>query len=1283
MSSDGKKQTSLSGWLANSDSKKKTKKSPAVSSRKNSYSSPPSFNKSSTQSNNLPTNLESQSSLTSQTRVIATARTLSALPVQPFAVATAPTFRNATTPLPRVAATQQDGNKRHEKPLHDSHKDAAAPKSTEPTSCKPAANNIATSRSPLRHLNNTKRLRSNEEGDDPSMPPLKSPRCGKRDKSPHTHNNNDGAKPPSPETGLIPEHDVIVVDDLPPPQNQKAKNACAPLAKEKLSGSRDLPLEIDSSFPFSSTGSHLSGVAGSSTVGMTKQRREQVVKTEHATPHSTTHRAGPKIKTGLGTRDLPLEIESSSGSETSPTNSFAGGLIDLTDSMDESEPPATTRQVAIKKEQSTPKPCTSQSSTVISKVLPKYDGHTTATVSSSGSVVISRVLPKYGGGRSPTADSAVVEPRTVKTEAPTVVYSQVLKVGEPCAVFIHKDGERDAYGRLVMDSWQRGTVKNVTGIAKKSRQETNKVLVLLETEETVTATWTRDKHSEVQRLIKTPGGTEHLEMDPSICFTPAPHDLNIGDAVLSWFQRGEGDFVGSMFSGRVAKVEGDRCTVAYDDGDWESNIPYKKAEPRMVLTRFSKGWEQPQWMEGMQLSSRQSRRSKKRKAIVHKVEPMGSVWLKYEGQEKLEKCSYQAIVQCIMNEARDKAETSFQWKDTPRSKARRRASKNSDSSHDPSVESTLNDSPRSEALENSFMTLTTGVGSNDMSFRLSLGSSTSNDTPMGTPLAKARPTRRKRSAPAVTAAAAPPKSSVDIQDNKKPRRTTRRSNANSKDSFTKLAETVPLIVSTCPANQRQSTDSLVSHDLEGNSPKNPKQTVERKRPTRNDKWKSNIVPKEKSGDQKNKNAASSADGHNAKKPSQRPTRRSSRKASLSASEKLAALSGEDTEDDEKPMATKIESDKATVKNSELLAEPQRRGRSRSERPVPSATSQAKRTLPGSGKAVYVDHECIPEADDGEAFKWQWPVDEKESSAVKAVPETRPEISTTFASSLDRAWKSSECHVAADLMSHALSHHGLAQNQSLRQATNTLLLKGPQVGKSNKVSFPDCQRMDLLNEVVSRVDFSWYDFWEQMSSDLYTVTGDNRRMNKFAIQRIATSAHAKAIAARKFLEEARASYPCAPQSWVKEIRSNTKGPRDAFQSAIATVLSLWTSYGHFYFGTKWTIDDVLPDTRVFVQRNIRQLLQDLGKILSYAGQIYGVEEGQKPSSLAHFWSERVQSKMQDFDLPDELRGPQPLDQYKDKMLLRMLLDLDRKVIPGVRPLVASQLNIASEYNMIFS
>jgi len=358
-------------------------------------------------------------------------------------------------------------------------------------------------------------------------------------------------------------------------------------------------------------------------------------------------------------------------------------------------------------------------------------------VDTSSSVpLISRMLPKYSvsDNNSSSIMPSQETSHRIMTPSPQSCISKPLKPLDHVAVFRKpRNNERDKFGRLKIPKWESGIVQKVTAIKGKPFAERNKVKVLLESSSTCTVEWSCDEKSLIQRWIPDGHGSEHLEMLPSVKTTPAPQDLEIGDAVLALFQRGraQGCDPDLLFPGRVAQIKGDRCSVAYDDGDWEDNIPYQQTHPKTVLIRFSKGHEEPEWMIGMRVIRLSNHIPRKKIATVEKVEPGHSVWLKYQGLDKPEKVAYHTVVQSIMTEASAKADRNkVCWPDTTSSPKTQSVDLDSpaetssgslcemgsESTSGSAMTSTLNSSIEtidSNTLNQTFMSLETGVVSND------------------------------------------------------------------------------------------------------------------------------------------------------------------------------------------------------------------------------------------------------------------------------------------------------------------------------------------------------------------------------------------------------------------------------------------------------------------------------------------------------------------------------------------------------------------------------------------
>ena len=849
-------------------------------------------------------------------------------------------------------------------------------------------------------------------------------------------------------------------------------------------------------------------------------------------PAAAAAARGPRGQPLLGSQDFPVDVDKDSMDPVDPSTAKLGlpkeGAVDLTNSFEGPTKPTKTSRpndeiisISSGESNSTPVNHPSSSSAIDSKPLATTTTTTTTTKPKEEIITAASSAPKSSG-----------EPRVP-------LYSEMLDEGTRCAVFkVPQKGSRDHFGFLETKMWVPGIVFQRKWIPNKSREQTNKLQVILDTGSQSTVVWTWDKSSKVQRLIKEEDGSERLEMSQSVCRSSGPTDLRIGDAVLSWFQKGQGTNEYDCFCGRVAAVEGDHCSVAYTDGDWEENIPFKEKEPHVVLTRLSKGWDEPTWMEGMKLKTLSSKKTGGPcPAIVTRCEPRGSIWVKFDNQTKEEKFSYHSVASCIMREAKQHARNYFSWPV-------------------PNVSSVSNDSSSSPMLDVSFESATMSLDSPFSSLK--------------------KPTREHPNRKRKQAIPSP------FANLKKPTR--KHPNTNHR-----------------PQQSRNQTVKL--DESEGHS------------------------------DSKDDSTGSLPDAY---------------------------------------PATNIRPARKTAPRGEIGSQKSSRGRSKKSSEVDFTSKSSEET-------------CVPEPVVGTAFKWEWPSSYMSMEPIESEKEASimgPAALVNFASTLERTWNSCESEIAAAITSHVQVHDGVKPASQLQKAMNKLLLKGPQTGQSNPLSFPDCQRMDLADEVVQEVNFSWFTFWEQMASDLYCVKGDNRRTNKFAIQRLATTAHAKAITVKRFLENARKSFPNTPLVWLTEIRQHPSGVRVAFQDAVHTFVSLWMSYGHFYLNPKWEMDDISFDLKDFIQHNSRKLQQNLAKVLSFAAQVYAVEEEQTPEALSHFLAGRIEAMLQDFSPPTEFVYPVPLDEYERKMKLRMILDLDSIVLPGVRPLLAARMGLASEYNLIF-
>jgi hypothetical protein len=254
--------------------------------------------------------------------------------------------------------------------------------------------------------------------------------------------------------------------------------------------------------------------------------------------------------------------------------------------------------------------------------------------------------PSKGGADSKSKSKAGADskckPKSKSTIAP-------LKVDDRCAVRLLANSPVDHFGRRKLEIWVPGLVVK-TVLSKKPDHLT--VNVNLDTNEPTTAIWTAGPTSSIQRLIKFPNGMEYLEGSRQLCREPAPADLQVGDAVLAWYQHGHSSSSTFYYEGRVASVDGRTCSVAYDDGDWEEEIPFLQKAPQPVLIRIAKGHEYPDWLVGMSVPMHGE------EGIIKSIKD-GVVVLRV-GFRQVER-PYEDVASRIMAQAKAKASSWILW----------------------------------------------------------------------------------------------------------------------------------------------------------------------------------------------------------------------------------------------------------------------------------------------------------------------------------------------------------------------------------------------------------------------------------------------------------------------------------------------------------------------------------------------------------------------------------------------------------------------------------------------
>ena len=171
-----------------------------------------------------------------------------------------------------------------------------------------------------------------------------------------------------------------------------------------------------------------------------------------------------------------------------------------------------------------------------------------------------------------------------------------------------------------------------------------------------------------------------------IFYWERPDSLNVGDLVFGYYQKGWAK--DAWFRGRVAHVATlDRtappdsssvpasaaattknssssiskcCTIAYDDGEYEMQIPYGRRLDNVKL--IQKGFKHPTWMEGLTVEMA-SKKHKISSGVIRTTAANQPVTLEYKGPDGVftEKRPYKAVAIKLFQSRKPAPENCLQW----------------------------------------------------------------------------------------------------------------------------------------------------------------------------------------------------------------------------------------------------------------------------------------------------------------------------------------------------------------------------------------------------------------------------------------------------------------------------------------------------------------------------------------------------------------------------------------------------------------------------------------------
>jgi hypothetical protein len=338
------------------------------------------------------------------------------------------------------------------------------------------------------------------------------------------------------------------------------------------------------------------------------------------------------------------------------------------------------------------------------------------------------------------------------------------------------------------------------------------------------------------------------------------------------------------------------------------------------------------------------------------------------------------------------------------------------------------------------------------------------------------------------------------------------------------------------------------------------------------------------------------------------------------------------------------------------------------------------------------------------------------SPITELTDRLPELSHSASHVFGCALNSSDTHLGAELLTFATTFSKQVPNESLCNVLLELIMFGPNSGGT---LFPDCHRMELatnyMSLLLSKSGFAdqlsrvakasfWRECLDQMTAPIYCVAGDEDRISAAAIERTGQSLHVKVCCAELFLDllsrdlkgfvrqhhrqhhepdtESLCSKPI-----IKHILPHHA--KEALERSLIACTQLWSMYGHFILCDLPDLDTAMgakngPSALSvhFVRSQASRLVKVMGKLCSYFAWLYGVHARENTRSLAILID-------RDRYVPQKLEetkfDPAPfldVTDYSQEVRLTFLLNLDKRCVPTLRPMLANMLGVATKYNAIF-
>jgi hypothetical protein len=355
--------------------------------------------------------------------------------------------------------------------------------------------------------------------------------------------------------------------------------------------------------------------------------------------------------------------------------------------------------------------------------------------------------------------------------------------------------------------------------------------------------------------------------------------------------------------------------------------------------------------------------------------------------------------------------------------------------------------------------------------------------------------------------------------------------------------------------------------------------------------------------------------------------------------------------------------------------------------------------------------------------------EETNDAKQLLQKVRPtnarhgSMHATMANTFWKALNSYAPHLGSTTFTLLTTVHHQLPNDPLCKQLVELITHGP---KAQQEFFSDHNRMTCAVEYVQLLlslddddsqqlpqkEFSaayklaqaagpvyWKDCLEQLSTCVYCAPKDETRNTVAALKRIGQSLFVNVCAAQLFQDlmqrllqpffisnsgqgdmsssSTADEYRSLPI--IRDILKHGTGP--AMKLAITTLVGIWFRHGHYLWSEDGVPADASSDLRQLVCGEIRQLVRNLGKLVSYLIWLWSKDQGQPMEDSAFSFRDSIDGHVREYAEQQKENNMPALD--APKMKLNLILSLCPVLAAKLRPRLADLLGVKSKFASIVS